>query len=569
MAAAMSNDASLWNQHSPLDTLVRRTSSKRFKQRAAIGYVDQQGGQGYGGYNEQYDESAAYDYNPPEPSTPERNGSQQLATSPLLHSHFARHSTATSSSNDDNSYYIDRSSMGSAATDGVYPPYQYDDDASVYSDAPALRESWQSTATARLTQTGNTTIDEIPGARAPRSPSPNETMPVVVVSSPGGDQTARPVSKGGRAPIAASAQLTANFSRPVRPPTLPPVNAEEQKRLVLERNAARARSPSNPSPQPNQFSTLQQLPPLPRGSSTSSMGSHPSSSAQAQDYGAPPYLTDRSISSHSHRSPSPNAYINPQAPASLRSVASSPNLNPMAGPSRPPPQSAPLSRGAPDGRSGSPTSVYSGYSFYQLPPTPSNELPQPQLYQGNSSRARSPQPAPPPTITVTPSPSYQSHAPAPPGPPNLDNPQTPQDYLQLGIQAHEANKLRDSFDHFEQAAKLQGGCGVGMLMYGLSLRHGWGCEKNEKVGFKWLRRAAESAVEDLESARASKMMDVGAVQVSDTRFRHTQHPAERVAWQSELVLAIYEVGQCFFQGWGVPKDQKMAVVSVFGHLTIW
>ena len=31
--------------------------------------------------------------------------------------------------------------------------------------------------------------------------------------------------------------------------------------------------------------------------------------------------------------------------------------------------------------------------------------------------------------------------------------------------------------------------------------------------------------------------------------------------QTELVLAIYEVGQCFFQGWGVAKDQKMAVVS--------
>ena len=26
------------------------------------------------------------------------------------------------------------------------------------------------------------------------------------------------------------------------------------------------------------------------------------------------------------------------------------------------------------------------------------------------------------------------------------------------------------------------------------------------------------------------------------------------------MLAIYEVGQCFFQGWGVAKDQKMAVV---------
>jgi hypothetical protein len=30
--------------------------------------------------------------------------------------------------------------------------------------------------------------------------------------------------------------------------------------------------------------------------------------------------------------------------------------------------------------------------------------------------------------------------------------------------------------------------------------------------------------------------------------------------QEELVLAIYEVGQCFFHGWGVPQDKKMAVV---------
>ncbi|KAI4520088.1 hypothetical protein K525DRAFT_367030 [Schizophyllum commune Loenen D] len=29
--------------------------------------------------------------------------------------------------------------------------------------------------------------------------------------------------------------------------------------------------------------------------------------------------------------------------------------------------------------------------------------------------------------------------------------------------------------------------------------------------------------------------------------------------QAELVLAIYEVGQCFFHGWGVPKDMKMGV----------
>jgi len=93
---------------------------------------------------------------------------------------------------------------------------------------------------------------------------------------------------------------------------------------------------------------------------------------------------------------------------------------------------------------------------------------------------------------------------------------------------------------FEKSAKEDGGCGVGMLMWGLTLRHGWGCEKNEKIGFKWLRRAAESAVEDLENARIGGSVDSAVV-------------------QTELVLAIYEVGQCFFQGWGVVKDQKMAV----------
>jgi hypothetical protein len=89
--------------------------------------------------------------------------------------------------------------------------------------------------------------------------------------------------------------------------------------------------------------------------------------------------------------------------------------------------------------------------------------------------------------------------------------QTPQDYLQLGIQHHEANRLQDSAVCFEMSAKEQGGCGVGMLMWGLTLRHGWGCKKNEKSGFNWLRKAAEISVADLESTRGG--MEASAVQV--------------------------------------------------------
>jgi len=89
-----------------------------------------------------------------------------------------------------------------------------------------------------------------------------------------------------------------------------------------------------------------------------------------------------------------------------------------------------------------------------------------------------------------------------------------------------------------------------MLMYGLTLRHGWGCPKNEKLAFSWLRRAAESAVDNLERARVDGVDD------------------SQAAIKTELVLAIYEVGQCFFQGWGVKKDQSMAVVSCVRTLVV-
>jgi TPR repeat protein len=53
-----------------------------------------------------------------------------------------------------------------------------------------------------------------------------------------------------------------------------------------------------------------------------------------------------------------------------------------------------------------------------------------------------------------------------------------------------------------------------MLMYGLTLRHGWGCPKNEKAGFKWLRKAAEHAVENLERVRMNGDMDVKVIEAS-------------------------------------------------------
>lgn len=85
-----------------------------------------------------------------------------------------------------------------------------------------------------------------------------------------------------------------------------------------------------------------------------------------------------------------------------------------------------------------------------------------------------------------------------------------------------------------------------MLMWGLTLRHGWGVERDEKKAFTWLRRACEISLADLE-----KLGDKRNGGKSNSK-------QEGDGVKTELVMAIYEVGQSFFQGWGVKKDREMA-----------
>ena len=74
-----------------------------------------------------------------------------------------------------------------------------------------------------------------------------------------------------------------------------------------------------------------------------------------------------------------------------------------------------------------------------------------------------------------------------------------------------------------------------MLVWGPTLLHSWCCPKDEIHGFSWPRWAAEVAVGNLERARAG--LGIGAV-------------------CGELVLAIYDVGQCFFYGWGAKEIRR-------------
>ncbi|KAG2069867.1 hypothetical protein BDR04DRAFT_1100985 [Suillus decipiens] len=487
MAAHHENQVRLAHS-SPLDTLVRRTSSKRQavqrkeeheartrtrKQPTPINpSLPVPSFSRSTGFPPSLQIHNLHATSPPKPFAT----SPRVPESPLLHSQF-RNSTAS------NADYLSRKSFLSL-TDEPNANGYYDELESYYEEnnmyplqsqtpeTSADSHTWQTTAkpacaSANVANTQSLVHDM-------RLFSSDTPVPTVVVSKPQDvtvdKQVVNEPKLGGRSPIVDPTPRM-NFSRPGRPPIF---SSEEQKRQVLERNSQRIHSPLSSAPikpQTGIFPESKFLSPTPQ-SDACSLGS----------YRQPNYHDVAREDAVAHPTLSPPSHV--RLPSRPPSVRPSP-----------------------------PTSLYStSYSFYHL----SDGSPSPT---GNSK--------------------FPAHSPSPPvnSSPSTE-PSTPQEYLQLGIQYHEANKLQDSAFYFEKSAREQGGCGIGMLLWGLTLRHGWGCEKNEKSGFKWLTKAAESAVDDLGKAREG--LDVKAV-------------------RSELVLAIYEVGQCFFHGWGVTKDHKMAV----------
>ena len=493
---------------SPLDTLVRKTSSRRRPDDIQLPLP-----------HEASDEHALYPDPPVLDAPPSRRPFGNPPQSPLLHTSF-RASVATQASFNTSAelygYIHGRTASGTQ-------DIPHDDDFSIYSTAtssfpgpgrlsnvpPVEPEpvsdlnggvQGQVQSTSAFQSSGMDSrrfkyrmIDPDP-THQQRSRSRNAgPLPTVVVSEEPED-AANAYDQGraivlpspidgshsmvGRTPSTLPVHL--NFSRPVKPTSA----SEESKRLVLARNAFRSAAPnSNPrqSPQPQPRASPHLLAPL---------------------------QTERSA---------------PKAPLTASPDSFTPSTMPHANPNN---QPMPLLHDPPTPPSAR-SSVYSAYSYYQLDspsdPPPSDSLQVPSSLHTPPPRTQSP-------LATTP--ALKDDSP---------QPDLADQLLQEGIQHHEEDRLREAAIAFERSAKTPGGSGVGMLMWGLTLRHGWGCPKDESLGFSWLRRAAEAAVGDLERARAG--LDVSAV-------------------RGELVLAIYEVGQCFFHGWGVKKDQKMAVVSL-------
>ena len=129
---------------------------------------------------------------------------------------------------------------------------------------------------------------------------------------------------------------------------------------------------------------------------------------------------------------------------------------------------------------------------------------------------------------------------------------TPDEHLEVGIQAHTAGELNKSTYHLRLAALA--GLPTAMLLYALACRHGWGMRANQEDGVMWLRKAIDTAgleVIDVEATISSAARSPKVDPVAEA--------AERRKRKAQFALAIYELGMSYMNGWGCPKDKPLAV----------
>ncbi|KAF9960905.1 hypothetical protein BGZ70_008454 [Mortierella alpina] len=160
--------------------------------------------------------------------------------------------------------------------------------------------------------------------------------------------------------------------------------------------------------------------------------------------------------------------------------------------------------------------------------------------------------------------------------------------IQKAIELHENNQLEEATHHFWLAAQSENP--LGQLMYGLSLRHGWGCKPNPTEALLFLQRAAEYAMGELNelgpvqpttapsTATTTAPSSVNRTQQPEQQQQQGSHPksssnptqqtlrrmgsmdrtAAMITARKELVMALYELGMSYLKGWGVTKDKSVA-----------
>ncbi|KAF9546912.1 hypothetical protein EC957_009077 [Mortierella hygrophila] len=155
------------------------------------------------------------------------------------------------------------------------------------------------------------------------------------------------------------------------------------------------------------------------------------------------------------------------------------------------------------------------------------------------------------------------------------------DNIQRAIELHERNQLEEATHYFRLAAQSENP--LGQLMYGLSLRHGWGCRASPKEAIVYLQRAAEYAMGEMKvidgapttassaisavsapvvyanSANTGTQPTAGAPPLQSVRRMGSMDRTAAMSMaRKELVMALYELGMSYLKGWGVAKDKPVA-----------
>lgn len=114
------------------------------------------------------------------------------------------------------------------------------------------------------------------------------------------------------------------------------------------------------------------------------------------------------------------------------------------------------------------------------------------------------------------------------------------DDIQEAIRLHESGDLKRSTEMFGRLGDPKGANNaLSQVLYGLALRHGWGITKDETRAVTYLSAAASNSANIEELALQAGMKKGGLA-------------------KGELTLAIFELANCFRNGWGVKKDPMAA-----------
>ncbi|KAL4884365.1 hypothetical protein BJY04DRAFT_7257 [Aspergillus karnatakaensis] len=118
-----------------------------------------------------------------------------------------------------------------------------------------------------------------------------------------------------------------------------------------------------------------------------------------------------------------------------------------------------------------------------------------------------------------------------------------EEHVAKGIELHEKGSLNESTYHLRIAAKQDHP--VGMLLYALACRHGWGMRPNQQEGVRWLRKAMDSVGLEL-SGESDPSVSAKSREIQKT-------------YRAQFALSVYELGVSHLNGWGIEQDKKLAL----------